>query len=68
MSEDWCIGSKCNYAFCVKRKMLNDGSCGLSVKVEARKLDIEEIEREVPRIDVKVKGRASRRIRIDDLL
>ncbi|MEM2640112.1 MAG: hypothetical protein QW374_02505 [Candidatus Bathyarchaeia archaeon] len=68
ISGDPCIGYKCNYAFCEKRKMLNDGSCGLTIK-SGSSLSLEEIEKEaIPKPSIRVKGKLSRRIRFEDIV
>lgn len=48
--------------------MLNDGSCGLTIKSESS-LSLEEIEKEtIPKISVKVKSKLTRKLKFDDLV
>lgn len=50
---DLCIGSQCQYAYCTKRAMLPDGSCGLELR-ELRTSDLlEDIKKEELGRDVK---------------
>jgi len=50
---DLCIGARCQYAYCVKRAMLPDGTCGLEAR-EIRFHDLlEDIEKEELGKDVK---------------
>ncbi len=50
---DLCIGYRCQYAYCVKRAMLPDGTCGLEAR-EVRFRDLlEDIEKEEFGRDVK---------------
>lgn len=48
--------------------MLNDGSCGLTIKSESS-LSLEEIEKEaIPKPSIRVKGKLNRRIRFEDIV
>jgi hypothetical protein len=48
--------------------MLNDGSCGLTVKSESS-LSLDEIEKEIaPKLSVRVKGKLSRKLKFEDLV
>ncbi|MEM2739259.1 MAG: hypothetical protein QXQ29_00440 [Candidatus Bathyarchaeia archaeon] len=68
VSGDPCIGYKCNYASCERRKMLNDGRCGLTIKSESS-LSLEEIEREtMPKVSVRVKGKLTKKLKFEDLV
>ena len=41
LTNDSCIGSKCNFAFCAKHALLPNGTCALSIK-QKRTRDIED--------------------------
>ena len=50
---DLCVGAKCQYAYCVKRAMLPDGTCGLGLREQRVKDLLKEIEEEEFGRDVK---------------
>lgn len=50
---DLCVVSGCNYAFCERRALLPDGSCGLDVREGPRQ--IKSIEEEAVREEIIVK-------------
>lgn len=58
LTNDPCIGSKCNFAFCVKHALLPDGTCALSIK-QKKIRDIEDeaalLDREYDEIRDKLK-------------
>lgn len=47
LTNDPCIGSKCNFAFCAKHALLPDGTCALSI----RRRKIRDIEDEAAILD-----------------
>jgi hypothetical protein len=45
---DLCIGAKCRYAFCEKKVLLPDGSCGLEEKPrKVRSIEEEALKEEI---------------------
>ena len=69
-ADDDCVGCTCNYAICVRGRLLPNGVCGLSVK---RKTNEESAPETVNAVSaklntVKVKGKLLRRFREDDLI
>ncbi|MBS7618728.1 hypothetical protein KEJ25_09080 [Candidatus Bathyarchaeota archaeon] len=51
-TNDYCVGYKCNYASCIRNKLLNDGVCGLTIKRRAEDLEPPE------ELDIQVKIRS----------
>ena len=60
---DLCQGPACQYAFCEKRALLPDGTCGLNLRRERRKIRSIEEEAEKDELRVKLKGKTLRRIK-----
>ena len=68
-ADDDCVGPTCNYALCVRGRLLSNGVCGLSVK---RKTN-EEIGPEAIEVDnkvdnIKFRGKLSRRFKEDEII
>lgn len=42
LTNDLCIGYKCNYAMCAKHALLPDGTCALSIQQRVKSKEIEE--------------------------
>lgn len=63
--NDNCVGQACAYAFCVRGKMLAGNRCGLTI----RRLTVETERPDDFKIDSKLKGRLSKRIKdLDDII
>ncbi|MFX1486680.1 MAG: hypothetical protein ACFFBS_06280 [Promethearchaeota archaeon] len=62
--EDLCQGPKCNFAYCVKRKLRPDLTCGLSLPKE-KPLHVEK--KEEWRKPIPIKGKVLKRIKEEDL-
>jgi len=64
-ADDNCVGSKCNYALCIRGRLLSNGVCGLSIK---RKTN-EEMGPEVIKIEnIKLREKLKKRFREEDLI
>ncbi|MFH0897219.1 MAG: hypothetical protein V1850_04130 [Candidatus Bathyarchaeota archaeon] len=68
-ADDDCVGPTCNYATCIRGRLLSNGVCGLSVK---RKTN-EEAGPEAIEVDniisnIRLKGKLSRRFREDEII
>jgi len=50
---DLCVGPKCQYAYCIRRAMLPNGTCGLELRGRKVKDLLKEIEEEEFSRDVK---------------
>lgn len=61
---DKCIGSMCNYALCIDRKMLPNGVCGFSIR---RKTEEKVLSKSEEDDKIKIKVRALKKLRTDDL-
>jgi len=64
-ADDTCTGGTCNYAVCVKSKLLSNGLCGLSIKRRTSEDSGPELLEEP---QIKLKGKIRRRFRSDELL
>ncbi|MEM2094370.1 MAG: hypothetical protein QXI32_03635 [Candidatus Bathyarchaeia archaeon] len=63
-ADDDCAGPSCNYAICVREKMLSGGVCGLSVRRKT-----EEAHAPQPTLDpgIKLREKLARRFREDEI-
>ena len=57
--EDECQGPSCNYASCIKGRLLANGLCGLAIRRRTRDLDEGELEAVQ---GIEVKGKLSQRL------
>lgn len=62
--EDECRGPSCNYAKCIRGRMLANGLCGLTIRRRTRGVEEEEID-EIQ--GVRIRGRLSSRLREKEL-
>ena len=68
-ADDECVGSSCNYAICIRRKLLPNGLCGLSVKRKTNKeTSNEALNVDIEMNNINVRGKLLRRFREDDLI
>ena len=65
-ADDDCVGPTCNYALCIRGRILSNGVCGLTIK---RKTNDQELNTEVIKLnEIKIKGKLLHRIGEDDLI
>lgn len=65
-ADDDCVGHTCNYAVCVRGRLLPNGVCGLTIKRKTEDIPSPVVvERN---IDVKLRGKLNRRFKEDDLV
>ena len=57
-TNDFCVGYKCNYAVCVRNRLLNNGVCGFSLRRRPEEL----IPPEQPELQVKVRSKVLRKL------
>ena len=63
--NDDCMGSSCSFAICVRGKMMSGNRCGFTV----RRLTVEPAKPEEIKLDPKLKGKLSKRIKdLDELI
>lgn len=62
--EDLCQGPRCNFAYCAKRKLRPDLTCGLGLAKEKPNLAEKKEEWEKP---IPIKGKVLKRIKEEDL-
>lgn len=68
-ADDDCVGCTCNYAVCVRGRLLANGVCGLSVKRKTNEESAPEtVNVGIELNSVKVRGKLLRRFREDDLI
>jgi hypothetical protein len=58
-AEDSCTGGKCNYAICIKRRLLTDGTCSMTVGRKEKKELFPEIIEEP---NYRIRGKTLRRL------
>ncbi|MCW4038776.1 MAG: hypothetical protein NWF13_08595 [Candidatus Bathyarchaeota archaeon] len=64
-ADDVCTGGTCNYALCVKSKLLPKGVCGQTIRRKTSDaFDPEAMEEP----QIRLKGKILRRFRPDDIL
>ena len=63
-ADDECAGPTCNYAICVREKMLTGGACGLSVR---RKTEESETPQPSSEIGIRLRGKLARRFKEDEI-
>lgn len=64
-ADDKCTDGTCNYAICIKSKLLPNGVCGLAIKRKTYEDSDPEIFEE-PKI--KIKGKLLRRFKVEDII
>jgi len=64
-ADDECTNGICNYAICLKSKLLSDGVCGLEIKRKTHE-DLGPEIFEEPKI--KIKGKLLKRFKVEDLI
>jgi len=57
-TNDFCVGYKCNYAVCIRNRLLNNGLCGLSIKRRREEL----MPPERPELQVKVRSKILKKL------
>lgn len=62
-ANDLCQGAKCTFAYCQKRALLPDGTCGLEQRKRREKIRSIEEEAEKEELKVKLKGKALRKLK-----
>jgi len=62
-ANDRCEGSKCTFAFCAKRALLPDGTCGLELRKRHQKIRSIEDEAEKEEISLKIRGKAFKKLK-----
>jgi len=68
-ADDDCVGYSCNYAICVRGRLLPKGICSLAVKRKTDKeTNPEEIHPDIPINNIKLKGKLLRRFREDEII
>ncbi|RLF09540.1 MAG: hypothetical protein DRJ97_05755 [Thermoprotei archaeon] len=68
MLNDPCQGAKCRYAFCEKRALLPDGTCGLEDRLAPKRVvDIEAEAAKMERSLMQLKGRLKRRGLLEEI-
>lgn len=58
LTNDPCIGPKCNFAYCLKHALLPDGTCALSIqRAKSRSIEdeVEVLDRELSELRDKLK-------------
>ena len=67
-ADDDCVGPSCNYALCIRGRLLLNGICGLSVKRKTNEETVPlTIETPNKMNNIKLSKKLSRRIKEDDL-
>ena len=64
-ADDECSGPTCNYAICIREKMLTGGVCGLNVR---RRTEEAETPQAASETRIRLKGKLARRFKEDELL
>ena len=64
-ADDDCSGPECNYAICIKRRLLTGRVCGLTIRRKTRE---EALPEATQGVNVLVKGKLLRRFRDDELI
>ncbi len=68
LDNEPCQGPKCKYAFCEKRALLPDGSCGLEERLAPKPtVSIEEEAAKMERAFQQIRGRLKRRGLLEEL-
>lgn len=65
-ADDDCSGATCNYAICIRGRLLPNGGCGLTIK---RKTNDEDLSPEIigDEPELKLKGKILKRIKGEDI-
>ena len=63
-AEDSCTGGKCNYAICIKRRLLTDGICSMTIR---RKLKEETFPETIEEPNFRIRGKTLRRLGKEEL-
>ena len=63
-ADDICAGGTCNYAICIKSKLLQNGVCGLAIKRKT----YEDGGPETLKPTIKLKGKILKRFKEEDIL
>jgi hypothetical protein len=67
-ADDVCVGYSCNYATCIRGRLLSKGICGMSTQ-RSRQLDTgPEFEQSDQLSRIPLRGKIRRRFREDDLI
>jgi len=61
-AEDTCAGYRCNYALCVRGRILVSGLCGLTIKRETAELSEPSGPDLEPRLTTRAKAKVTRKI------
>jgi len=64
-ADDDCAGSSCNYAICVRGRLLSNGVCGLKIKRKTREDFDSSLEKG---LEIKLKGKILKKFKKDDFL
>jgi hypothetical protein len=64
-ADDECSGATCNYAICVRGKLLTGGICGLTVR---RKTSEEPVQENNFETGVRIRGKLLRRFKEEELI
>lgn len=57
-TNDYCVGYRCNYAVCIRNRLLNNGLCSLSIKGSREEL----LPPEQSELQVKVRSKILKKL------
>ena len=64
-ADDDCVGHSCNYAVCIRGKLLSGGACGLYVKRQTS----EELGPETIKVEnIRLRGKLRHRFKEEDMI
>jgi hypothetical protein len=67
-ADDVCVGHTCNYATCIRGRLLSKGVCGLSIR-KSKNLDTgPEVSQSDLLSNIPLRGKLRQRLREEDLI